>query len=766
MTFPELRPRAPFAGMAIAAALGIALADRWATAVAWDLAAACILAGFTILRPRTICCWLFTATAFFTLHNIHDREGESRTLAAKFTGAPRVVKVTGIVADEPQKPKKWSRYTTCHFPLKLERIEIGSASAPTAITMQIRWAGPPPVYGDRVSILGSASNLAPPGNPGEFDLAGHLRRHGIDTEVRSIYASDCEILGHDCGNPVWASTLRSRHWIQEQLALDLGDSPEISAVISSVVLGMRNDTPESVRTLSQETGTVHLFAVSGLNVAMLAGFFHLILQIMGASRRTSALVTILLLVGYAFVTGLATSTVRATIMATVMLGGTLFDRPAVTYNSFGAAALLILAVDTNQLFSVGFQFSFGVVFFVIWLSGKFHRRMAQMGNPDPFLPRPLWRWPQHVQACIWTHLTNLVAVSIAAWLGSLLFSAGYFHIFSLGSIVANVVAVPAAWAVLALGVASAVVALVSPTIAVLVNNVNWVCAKILLWVLTFSAHLPGSYLYVEQPHLQHHGCELNVLDVGAGGATHLRVDSTDWLIDCGHSYEYEHVVLPYLHSRGVNEIGGLVLTVGNVQHIGSAMSVFDDLRPRVIAESPLKDRSAARREFHRKLEERNFGKRFIQRGDVIDFTPNARLRVLFPPAGLQKSAAEDKALVLMFEAEGERALLMSSSGFSTEQWLLQNEPDLAANILVKNQRAKDVSGTIDFIAKVRPQLVICGPPAPASAGALDSWAESLRASGCTVFRQDQTGAVQVTLRSGEMSASGFLNGQSLRSRAR
>src|SRR6188768_3907213 len=64
MTLPELRPRQPFAGLAIAATLGILAADRWLVPPIYLIAVLAIGAALLPWRPGTIACWLFTALAF------------------------------------------------------------------------------------------------------------------------------------------------------------------------------------------------------------------------------------------------------------------------------------------------------------------------------------------------------------------------------------------------------------------------------------------------------------------------------------------------------------------------------------------------------------------------------------------------------------------------------------------------------------------------------------------------------------------------------
>ena len=114
-----------------------------------------------------------------------------------------------------------------------------------------------------------------------------------------------------------------------------------------------------------------------------------------------------------------------------------------------------------------------------------------------------------------------------------------------------------------------------------------------------------------------------------------------------------------------------------------------------------------------------------------------------------------------------RALFMSDSGFSTEQWLLENEPDLRSDVLVKGWHAKDLSGTADFLAKVQPRAVVCTAPAfGATVEALDQWSREAVARGIAVFRQDQCGAVRVHCRAGQIEVRATANGQTFNSRAR
>jgi hypothetical protein len=192
-----------------------------------------------------------------------------------------------------------------------------------------------------------------------------------------------------------------------------------------------------------------------------------------------------------------------------------------------------------------------------------------------------------------------------------------------------------------------------------------------------------------------------------GRVAHVRGGGRDWLFDCGNKVAYERLVLPYLRTRGVNRLDGLLLTHGDVQHLGGAATLLDDFRPRVIVDSVLRDRSSTRKQLHTELARRGLGKALVQRGDLLRLNPGTTARVLYPPAGLARATADDKALVVQLETAGVRVLFLSDSGFATEQWLLENEPDLRSDIVITGQHARDLSGTLDFLARVHPRAVVC-----------------------------------------------------------
>lgn len=232
--------------------------------------------------------------------------------------------------------------------------------------------------------------------------------------------------------------------------------------------------------------------MSGLNVAMLAGIAWYLLKPLRVPRRAAVVIIIPLLCAYALVTGLSASCVRATVMASFILLGQLIGRPAIAMNSLAAAAVAILAWDTEEFFTPGFQLSFALVAFIMGLSGPIARWMEPFGAPDDFIPQEIWTRGERWRVSLWKQIAGTTGVTLSAWVGSFVFMAGYFHLISPVAVFANAVAVPLAFVVLALGLMSLLCGIVSTALAAIVNQANLISAKALLASLALFQRRPAA----------------------------------------------------------------------------------------------------------------------------------------------------------------------------------------------------------------------------------------------------------------------------------
>ncbi len=761
-------PRQPFVGLALMAATGIAAAELVSVRSNALIGAAILLAIFILVvlrRPKLPATYLIVASGFFLVHKFATTNTTGQQLADKLGERPRVVTAVGCVISEPKIAP--SGFAT--FLLKLRSIELEGKNQSTKAVWEVRWKGAP-AFGDELKLFGTAEPIAPPRNPGEFDMRAYLARHDVRRMLFARYPEDGTLIRHGGGNPILRAAQTSRTWMQNALCRDLDDAPEVKSFISGIVLGIRHETPEDIEEPFQQTGTIHLFAVAGLHVGIVAALLWVLAAIARLSRKRAAAFIIPSLFFYAAVTGLHTPALRAATMASILVGSYFFERRAFLPNSLAAAAFFILCWNTNELFSTGFQLSFAVVGAIVLLADPFFRILQRRAAPDPFLPQSLVRGPRRWMHSSYEWLCGGASVSLAAWIGSLPFVLRYFHLVTPISFAANLVVVPIAFFVLAVALLSLMTTPLFPWVALVFNNANWTLATAVIGIVHLFAQVPGGYFYVGEPNWSRVSAKMTVLDLGAGAAVHIHVNGQDWLIDCGSQRSYDRVVRNYLHWAGVNRLTGVVLTHGDSQHIGGITQLLSDF-PRVwVIDNPAPDRSIIHRRLARILGREKSGHKpdELAAGDNFHLSRDAIGHVLFPPRGFAGATTDDQALAIRLSIEpGGSVLFMSDNGAETERALLSNGSDLQSEILVKGQHHSGISGSVPFIDAVRPRLIIAtSNEFPEYERISEEWAEQLRARGIKLFRQDQTGAVELKFSGREWSARAYLTGEVFRSVSR
>ncbi|HJT44975.1 MAG TPA: ComEC/Rec2 family competence protein, partial [Chthoniobacterales bacterium] len=395
--------------------------------------------------------------------------------------------------------------------------------------------------------------------------------------------------------------------------------------------------------------------------------------------------------------------------------------------------------------SIGFQLSFAVVGGIILLSDRLSNWLQKFGATDPFLPRNLVSRPRQALGVSYACLCGGSSVSLAAWLGSLPLIIFYFHLITPSSVFANLLVVPIAFFILAIALLSVVMAPISSAVSVVFNNANWSLGNAVIALVQWSAQLPGSHYYVAAPDWpKKMVAKITVLDVGAGAAVHIRAGGRNWLLDCGSARDYERVVRPYLHTAGVNWIDGLMLSHGDSLHIGAAEPLFRDVTPELLVDSSAVDRS----KIHRRVRELCLSRRTkvlnLAMDDTFVIAPDVTAKVLFPPRGFTKSKADDQVLVVQLSVKNAKILFVSDSGYATEKALVQSKADLHSDILIKGQHYSGNSGRDSFLDTVQPHLIIATScDFPQRERLSEEWADDVRAKGIKLFRQDETGAVQL-----------------------
>lgn len=749
--------RLPCAGLFLAAMAGIVLAE-YLVLPSWIWLISGVMAGGLALWPKSAwMLWVATAMVFAGLHVAQSRESAGARLAG-LVGDTDWNSTVLVRVDEPFRPAGGGAIPRWRAAGAVSLVH--SDHAPNWIPVLVSWQGSqPPAYGDWIRAPAAIQQIAPARNPGEFDARAWQRLSGVYCEVTVESGTGYEIVGSH-PNPVMLFAHWTRAKMVEILSIGISGTLE-SSIILGMTIGDTRKLPDAMEDAFREAGVFHLFSVSGLHVGMIAGILWFLLGIAGVDKRRAALILIPCVFFYALVTGLKPASVRAATMIALVAGGLIFYRQPLALNSLCAAGLIILGVNTNELFNPGFQLSFTVVTAILCIALPLYRLIEAAVQPDPFIPRlllPRWRiwgWDAALAG------GGLVSVSLAAWIGSLPLTIYYFHLVSLAAIPVNILIVPMAFGSLALAAGSIALGWAVPLIADVLNHANLVVTKIIVGTVLAFTSVPGGHMYVSAPLPTGTLADVTVMDFGSGACTVIRSRDGVWLIDGGQSYHGRTTVLRYLRSLGVNEIAGVVLTHGDSRHLGGLVSILPRMPVAIAWESGAADRSPTRKNLRRLLFDSGAVVHQARPGDRIPVADGVSLAVLYPPPEIAHPLADEKSLVLRLDAGDQRVLFLSDAGEFTETWLLAHaRENIRASILVKGHPGVGDSGALEFIQAVQPSVVI--QEASRQPQTNDGEPARIQTSSSTLgipfLSQNRTGAVMIQIRSDGMTVSQFLPG--------
>jgi len=752
-----MRQRLPFLGLLLAAISGIVVShfSWWPSGI--FLAGAGISCAAWSFTRRAM--WLYAAAgcAFACAHAWQTRESVSWQLAEMVRSGRMLCTATGAVVSDPT-PFGEGRE---RFTLGVRSMEIDGREFPCPADVVVTLKSPAPARGDSIRVTGTLALIPPPRNPGAFDERAWMRLRGITCGIEAAAPMDVLVLRPAPWYSIPSIASRCSAWMERTLRVGIGDDPVVCDLLAGMVLGVTSSIPDALQQDFRNSGTFHLFSVSGLHVGMIALILWQILKLAGVRRRWAVAAIIPALFFYALITGWKPSSLRAAVMSAIFLIGLTSSRRPVPVNSLCAAGFLILAQWTSELFNPGFQLSFLVVLAILLWAVPLHKAIRRHVHPDPFVPRQLWTRGQQLGAGSAEQLGGLFAVSLAAWAGSFPLTIAYFHLVSFSALPANLVIVPLAFVIMVTACLALAGGLVSGFLAAVFNNANWAFTKILLGVVQASVAMPFSHFLVGMPETI--PAAVTVFDFEAGGCSAIQSGGKIWLLDSGPGWAGESVIKPWLRSRGRDAPDGLILTHGDARHIGGAAALAESRQPPLFVDSVLNDRSPTRGKLHTRLQELGIPKSLVRAGDGIRIDSFASVTVLHPPSGLVRNEADDKVLVVRLDAGEARILFLSDAGPSTQGWLLEHQRgDVRADILVAGRHRSGITIGSELLDAVNPRIIIStATHFPLSEAPDPSWETMLGDRGIPLLRQDITGAVRIDIQRGGMRILGFADGSEL-----
>ena len=736
---------------------GILLGDRWPLPMAWLFGVSFAALALAVAWPgaRTIFLSAALLAAGWTNQTLHTAVLAPDDLR-RLVDAPLLVSVRGQLAEAPSQrvfdrgnEEVWR--TLAYVDVTAVR-RSGESWRPASGRVAASLPGLPQGSFFAKSPVEMSGVLCPPPGPsvpGQFDYATYLRRLGIYFQLRSDGPSDWRVTGQTEPAVAEGLTERFTHWAQRTLALGLPVQDEPLRLLWAMNLGWKTALTGEVSQPFMRSGTMHVFAISGLHIALIAAIMVAVLRVARVPREGCGLVAIPALWFYTAATGWQSSAVRSSLMMTVVVLGWSLRRPWSLLNSLAVAAFVILCWDPQQLFQASFQLSFAVVLSLALSAPHFQRMTQGWIQPDPFLPsqlRPQW---QRALLTVGYWLAGNLSISLAAWVGSLPLIAFYFHLLTPCSLLANLFVVPLAGFALMANLGSLCTGTLLPGITGLFNHAAWFCMVLMMWLSEVCTALPGAWLRVREPTLLEfatyyalvvsllagwlrkpgrrawvatglallvaacfvvrsiagHGSRLTVIPVSGGHVVHCESHErgADLLTDCGNRNGFEFTVAPLLAWAGVNHLPRLILTHGDVRQIGGTELVVREFAPREIVTSSLRFRSPNYREI---AEADWFPKtrhHVVQTGDQL-----GPWRVLHPRSEDRFTRADDAALVLRAELDGVRVLLLNDLGREGQEALLARWPaaDLQADIVVAGLPRDGEPLSDGLLERIQPKAVL------------------------------------------------------------
>ncbi len=339
------------------------------------------------------------------------------TMAKKLTHPTDIKVYVAEIIDEPIKTDRQLKFVAlvCFEKAKQKVLLI---LPPDSVSEQLKLHA-----GDLVLFRAQLKQPPAKVNPSSFDERKYLYRKGVylkadikKAELRKLSESNSNL------NKI-AGKFRS---ILIGKYSESGIKDQNLAVLTALSLGQKSALDYSIRSDFSAAGAMHVLAVSGLHVGVIYLIFSGLIGVLLKNKSLAwlkALMVVLMLWMYAFITGLSPSVNRASTMCSLVAIGSVFSQKTQIYNTLSLTSFVLLFFNPKVLYDVGFQLSFAAVIGIVY----FQPLLKKTYEPTTKIYK--WMW-------------ELVIVSVAAQIGTLPFSLYYFGQFPVYFLLTNFMVIP------------------------------------------------------------------------------------------------------------------------------------------------------------------------------------------------------------------------------------------------------------------------------------------------------------------------------------
>ncbi len=605
------------------------------------------------------------------------------------------------------------------------------------------------VYGQRVTLFGYAFLPKSPGNPCEFDYKRYLQRQmpsvcGLMTVVNK---NNIQVRGSYHHNWAYRFVYTLSNFLNNTIYTHTFSNS--APLISSMLLGNRVDLSSETTDSFMKTGIIHFIAISGFNVGIVVFTVLLPLRFLGINQTLSTIVILIIVILYAFLTGLNPPVLRASIMVFVFFCSFLVRRQWDITSGIFAAIFFILVRNPSDLFNIGFQLSVLATMGIVYGSSRIEGAIFKTAL---FIETLQTRAERGRLFFFKKYLRKSLCVSLAAWLATLPLTAYYFHLFTPFVFIMNIIVFPLFWVIIVCGIVLLTLGTICPPLAIvsawLASNTDIALESL----VSNLASIPYSYFYVTGPSpaeivvyylfillilyrkylsidlvqialfgllsanifvfsnilkFPHDSLTVTCLDVGHGCAIFLQFpNGKNILYDAGSWQNYDagkNIVAPFLWNRHIKKIDLVILSHEHEDHCNGLSSIIERFPVQSVYSQSHLFASEAGRKILSSLTKKNIRTVTLSYGEnFIGFEP-AKVKVLNPPPLLSTmTTANDNSCVLKIEYQGHSVLLCADIEEQGITSILSKPSEIKSDIIQMPHHGSFINNLEIFIKAVQP----------------------------------------------------------------
>jgi len=390
-------------------------------------------------------------------------------------------RVRGFATVE-KAPLHLSDLVGAHLYFSLYRTKELSSSTPLSLSSTLKASG----------LVSPISNRA-------IDRSGfedYLKASGV-----SFQLSRGVVLESKQSNGGWGNRFHAiQNWAHSALTRGIDSESDASRSYVAMMLGKKSELNEDRKSLFLNSGALHLFAISGLHIGIIAACGHATLLILRFPRNWIPLPNLILILVFVLMTGGAPSAWRALLMIACYYLCVASKRQSASLNALALSALVCLLINPQQLFLAGFQMSYATVSAILLYGVPLSDTLNQRWALFPRLPRKAWSWRHESIQKVCRFFIGSFAISLSAFIASSALSIAYFHTLPIAGILANILLLPLAFLTIVAGFLALGFATISAfPIVSLFNHAAQVTLAIMHGILEALSRLPRAFLSFDDP---------------------------------------------------------------------------------------------------------------------------------------------------------------------------------------------------------------------------------------------------------------------------